>query len=396
MFLMSKRSLSLALILILSFPSPSQATTKVSTVSVAFNKLIKDTKESIDSLERSYEEKLDALDSELNSAKQKAEEKSLQEILVATNLYAPQITKATKAIEDAKAKFSNVAKVKISRGRLINGNERVYRLLKCPPTVLLPNGQGGQEYAVIRCDGGNNPLIGAKSTKSTDPGATIAQTDFGYGDLTEIPRRDLAFNTDIEQGINEGVIELLTPIEFEQVRTTIKIEVNNLESLNLKLGNARKQAQNDKDKAISDATSARENALAALEDDLEVSKSKLEAEQSFAETALLAVNRAKRDAANFEESFVIAYKFEYNRQKIGEIADEAWTGEWTYRTIDSIMKVNKLARTGDAIASKYSKKAAIAFNSAVGKAFTNEPDFRAAVKLLTSTFKKITNAPLNF
>lgn len=382
--------------MVLSFPYSSQAATRVSTVAVAFNKMINDTKLSIDVLEKNYEEKIDILDSELYSAKQKAEEKALQEISVATNLYSPQITKATKAIEDAKAKFSDVAKVKISRGRLISGNERVYRLLKCPPTILLPNGQGGQEYAVIRCDGGNNPLIGTKSTKSTDPGATIAQTDFGYGDLTEIARWDLAYNSDIDQGINESVIELLTPIEFELVRSTIKIEGVNLESFNSKLGNARKQAQSNKEKAISEATNARENAIADLEDELQVAKSRLEAEQGFAETALLAVNRAKRDSANFEESFVIAYKFEYNRQKIGEIADEAWTGEWTYRTIDSILKVNKLARTGDAIASKYSKKAAIAFNAAIGKAFTNEPDFRAAVRLITSTFKKITNARLTF
>jgi hypothetical protein len=81
---------------------------------------------------------------------------------------------------------------------------------------------------------------------------------------------------------------------------------------------------------------------------------------------------------------------------VGEIADTAWTGDWTYRTIDSIIKVNKLAVTGDSIGSKYSKGAASAFNSAVGSAFTNEPDFRAALKVLTAIYKQSTRVTLKF
>jgi hypothetical protein len=90
----------------------------------------------------------------------------------------------------------------------------------------------------------------------------------------------------------------------------------------------------------------------------------------------------------------VAYKFEYNRQMVGQIADEAWTGDWTFRTIDSIIKVNRLAVTGDSIGSKYSMSAAKSFNSAVGNAFTNEPDFRNALKVLTAVYKKTTKVSL--
>jgi hypothetical protein len=58
--------------------------------------------------------------------------------------------------------------------------------------------------------------------------------------------------------------------------------------------------------------------------------------------------------------------------------------------------VNKLAITGDAIGSKYSRSAASAFNSAVGNAFTNEPDFRAALKVLTAIYKQTTKTTLKF
>jgi hypothetical protein len=55
-----------------------------------------------------------------------------------------------------------------------------------------------------------------------------------------------------------------------------------------------------------------------------------------------------------------------------------------------------LAVTGDSIAGKYSRSAAASFNSTVGKAFTNEPEFRAALKVLTSIYKKSTSTTLKF
>ncbi len=58
--------------------------------------------------------------------------------------------------------------------------------------------------------------------------------------------------------------------------------------------------------------------------------------------------------------------------------------------------MNKLAVTGDSIGSMYSMKAAKAFNSAVGNAFTNEPDFRAALKVVTATYKQTTKVTLKF
>jgi hypothetical protein len=127
-----------------------------------------------------------------------------------------------------------------------------------------------------------------------------------------------------------------------------------------------------------------------------VAQAQLEAQETAAKLALLATKRASRDVASFDSAFVVAYKFEYNRQMVNEIADAAWTGDWTFRTIDSILKVNRLAVTGDAIASRYTRSAAASFNASVGNAFTNEPAFRAALKVLTMTYKKTTNTTLKF
>ena len=141
------------------------------------------------------------------------------------------------------------------------------------------------------------------------------------------------------------------------------------------------------------AKAARASALSDLDQEYESAKAQLEAQAKAAELAVLAAKRAAKDP-NFDTAFVIAYKFEYNRQMVGEIADAAWTGDWTFRTIDSIIKVNRLAVNGDSIGLKYSKSAASSFNAAVGNAFTNEPDFRAALKVLTATYKQATKVSL--
>jgi hypothetical protein len=58
--------------------------------------------------------------------------------------------------------------------------------------------------------------------------------------------------------------------------------------------------------------------------------------------------------------------------------------------------VNKLAAAGDSIGRTYSKSKAAAFNSAVGNAFTNEPEFRASLKVVTAKYKKVTKVSLKF
>jgi hypothetical protein len=133
-----------------------------------------------------------------------------------------------------------------------------------------------------------------------------------------------------------------------------------------------------------------------LDEQFESSKAQLEARETAASLALLAAKRASKDASKFDVAFSTAYKFEYNRQMVGEIADAAWTGEWTFRTIDSIIKVNKLAVAGDSIANRYSMASAKNFNSLVGNAFTNEPEFRSALKVLTATYKQTTKVTLKF
>lgn len=357
---------ALALVLALSITglAPASAATKAQTVTAAFKTLLNTTGDSLEALEQKYESDIDALDSALANSTIAANSTYDQEIQAASNLYAPQISASTLKMTEARAKFASVSGVKVVT---LGTNRNYWGNLNCPTT----------RPDCIDVDKGEKFNVGEVTTLKAIIGT---KTDY----LLEI---------DIMLGL--GLIELTNRTEYLAVTSTLKTEPTNLSKITTEYTAAQTAAKNKRDRAIQAATALRESALADLDEDYEIAKAELEAKETAASLALLAAKRASKDP-NFDAAFVIAYKFEYNRQMVGQIADAAWTGDWTYRTIDSIIKVNKLAITGDSIGSKYSKSAASAFNSAVGNAFTNEPDFRAALKVLTAIYKQTTKTTLKF
>ena len=345
--------------------TPASAAPKATIVTAAFKNLLNVTGDSLDSLEQKYESDIDALDSALASSTIAANSTYDQEIQTASNLYAPQISASTTKMTEARAKFSSVSGVKVVT---LGTNRNYWGNLNCPTA----------RQDCIDVDKGEKFNVGEVTTLKA-----IIGTKTEY--LLEI---------DIMLGL--GLIELTNRTEYLAVTTTLKNEPTNLSKITTEYTAAQTAARNKKDRAIQAATALRESALADLDDAYETAKAELEAKETAATLALLAAKRASKDPTNFDSAFAIAYKFEYNRKKVGEIADAAWTGEWTFRTIDTIIEVNKLAAAGDSIGRKYSKNQAAAFNSAVGNAFTNEPDFRAALKVLTAIYKQTTKVTLKF
>lgn len=391
-----RKALALTFALALSFVglTPASAATKAQTVTTAFKTLLNTTSDSLDTLGQKYESDIDALDATLSAATKAADATLDQELQAATVLYAPQISAANKKAEDAKLLFLANNKLAIKQS-LFNSmdKDRVWQYFICPDTTL-PNGAGWMEIAKRYCVNDNNkPRPGDVSTKTTSKN-TIGGEDWQPGDQAEVSYENSS-QSHILDAIAYGWIVPVNLSMYDSSRLTVKTETANANDLILLNGKARTSAQTKRDNTVAQATKEREVALADLDEAYETAKAQLEARENAASLALLAAKRASKDS-NFDAAFVIAYKFEYNRQMVGEIADAAWTGDWTYRTIDSIVKVNKLAITGDSIGSKYSKSAASAFNSAVGNAFTNEPVFRAALKVLTALYKQTTKTTLKF
>lgn len=392
---MRKVGILLTVGLVLGLSPSAQAATNPKVVSAAFNKVLLATNNSLEALELKYEADVDALDATLAEATKAADAALDQELQAATALYAPQIAAANKKAEDAKIVFLANNKLMIKQS-LFNSmdKDRVWQYFICPDTTL-PNGAGWMEIAKRYCVNDNKkPRPGDISTKTTSRN-TIGGEDWQPGDIAEISYENSS-KPNILDAIAYGWVVPVNPSLYDSSRLAVQTETTKANDFILQNGKARTSAQQKRDRAVALATSSRESALADLDEAYEVAKSQLEAQETAAKLALLATKRASRDAANFDAAFVVAYKFEYNRQMVNEIADTAWTGEWTFRTIDSILKVNRLAVTGDAIASRYTRIAATSFNASVGNAFTNEPEFRAALKVLTSTYRQATKSTLKF
>ena len=385
--------LAISLLLTVSALSPASAATKGTTVTAAFKTLLNTTTDSLDALEGKYESDVSALDDALITATKAADTTLAQELQAATDLYGPQIASANQRLEAAKTSFLSNNGLKIQQSLYTWQNaDHIYQILICPDTTL-PAGPGWMEIAKRYCANENNtPRPGDISTKTTSKN-TIGGEDWQPGEIAKVSLASVD-NKDLILAVANGWLIPVNPTLFDSSRLAIGTEKANAADLTQKQGKARTAAQTKRDNAVAAATKVRSDALATLDDELETAKASLEAQQTAANLALLAAKRASKDAGNFDAAFAVAYKFEYNRQMVGEIADAAWTGDWTFRTIDSIIKVNKLAVVGDSIGSKYSIATAKAFNNSVGNAFVNEPAFRAALKVLTATYKQSTKVSL--
>ena len=354
--------------------SPADAATKATQVTTAFKALLNTAGNSLDLLDQKYETDVDSLDAALAKETLEANSTYTIENSAASNLYLPQITTSNSNISNAKTKFTTLQVKITSLGNLTSNwenrvkNANYFGNLNCPTARPICTDPGDKGEAFI---------VGEVTTFK----GVISTNIDAYG---------------IDVMLSSGLIEILTLSDFQTTTATLRNEPVILTELQRKLTVAQLAAKTKKDKAIISAQVSRELSLTQLDEVYETAKAQLEAQETAANLALLAAKRASKDAANFDSAFAIAYKFEYNRQMVNEIADAAWTGDWTFRTIDSIIKVNKLAVTGDSIAYKYSKGGALAFNSAVGNAFTNEPDFRAALKVLTAIYKTTTKTTLKF
>jgi len=372
--------------LILITQSPASAATKPTLVKTAFQKLLNVTADSIDALEQKYEADVDVLDVALSIATKLAEQTYEQELLAATNLFTPQIAAANKKVEDAKILFALNNKIRISQSLYSYQNaDRVYPNFICPETTL-PGGADWIEIAKRSCNNFyNRPRPGDISTK-TNSKNTVGGEDWQPNEIAEI-LYTAASDKYIQLAISNGWITPVNLVAFDSSRLAITSETNNAADLAQRNGKARDAALGKRDRAVATATGIRSDALEDLDSALEAAKETLAAQETAASLALLASKRAAKDPNNFDKAFAVAYKFEYNRQMVNEIADASWSGEWTFRTIDSIIKVSRLANTGDAIAARYSMQSGSAFNSSVGNAFTNEPDFRAALKILVKIYQ---------
>ena len=217
----------------------------------------------------------------------------------------------------------------------------------------------------------------------------IGGEDWQIGDETTIQLSN-ADQPLVLSGLANGYIVAANQSVFDSSRIDYKNQLAQVDSLNTRQSNSRTAATNTKDSKISSAKTARNTAVQAIEDKYQQDLALLQVQQDVATAALLAAQRASKEPNNFPQAFSTAYKFEFNRTKLNEIADLPWTNVWTFKAINTLIKVTRLADQADSIASKYSYSAALKFNNALAGAFTNDPDFRSQLRYAQSFYSKAT------
>jgi hypothetical protein len=233
---------------------------------------------------------------------------------------------------------------------------------------------------------GGYPRPSDKSTKGAI-GSTVGREDWQPGDVTTISIAS-ADDKYVQSGIAAGVIAMVNQAGFDAVRLSISSANRNVADLTTKYGNARTNSQSKRDSSVAAAKKIRDASADSLTKEYELAKEKIQAQIDSSQAVLLAAQRASKDGANFDKAFTVAYQFEFNRSQLSDLADTPWSGVTTFKAIDSLIKVTRLSIQADAIANKYSTKAALAFNNALGNAFVNDVDFRASLKMAIAIYTK--------
>lgn len=186
---------------------------------------------------------------------------------------------------------------------------------------------------------------------------------FDIGEITSI--RDVvadnpAYLDEIDLIIKLGLIELQTPVEFQRASLTIRNETREI--------------------ASAKATYSQKSLV--LNDTLQ--------EAQKVEPALLAAKRAAKNTKDYDKAFVVALQFEFNRQRLDELANLPFRYIDSLKSLDSAVKVTRISNTADAVAQNYTMAGAMKINAICGKTFINEPEFRSMFTKVAQVYRGIT------
>ena len=350
--------------LILSGTS-ANAATKPDLVLKGFQSYVANAKSALSSNKIKYDGNAAAISATYTNSVSAAKSMYDKEILSAKNLYEPQINTATQLIKDAKAKLLTVNQVKV----LKQGNDRNnWGYLNCPTSRL--------------------------ECKYVDKGEL-----FVIGEITSLKSvvgENVGYLTGVQSMIDEGLIELLSPVEYQKAANLIKTEPAKIKTFTTQWDAANSQASSKQTAALEVARLTASGPLMSLMENYETNKIALENQVTAGNIAVRAAKRASKNPSVFDKAFVTAYKFEYNVKGLDDIANLSFSSLNTLRSFLSQFAIIELADKAAGIDASYNYLAAEKINKSVGNVFTSDEEFQGPAKLVASQYKKLTKVSLKF
>jgi hypothetical protein len=256
---------------------------------------------------------------------------------------------------------SNTAKVKQQLEIAIETSEKKIRQAK--QDFLRSN-----QIKVIKL-GDNRNYWGSFNCPMTRPDCIYVDKGpkFEVGEVTtikEVVSSKTEYLNEIDLIVSLGLIELLTPTEFQLASKTIR-----------------------------EQTAAMAASQSKFKADMLSIESKFE-EANKVQPAILAIKRALKTPNSFEAAFVTALKFEYNREKLDELARLPFRYIDSLKTLDSAIKVTRISEDADTVASRYSYTGARKINTICGKTFITEIEFKEMYGKIASLYREATGSKL--
>lgn len=287
------------------------------------------------------------------------------EILQSKNLYEPQINSATAAIKDAKAKLLTVNQVKV----LKQGSDRnKWGYLNCPLT----------RKECIYVDKGELFIIGEVTT------------------LKSIVGENVDYLTGVQTMVDEGLIELLSPVEYQKAASVIRAEPLRIKALSSQWDAMDTSARNKLKGAEDSARLIAGGPLLALMERYEIDKAKYQEQITAGNLALRAAKRASKNKSFFDKAFITAFKFDYNAKGLDDVANLSFESLNTLRSFLSQFAIIELADKAAGVDGAYSYLAADRINKSVGNVFTVDIEFQAPAKIVALEYKRLTRVSLKF
>lgn len=273
-----------------------------------------------------------------------------QSLADAKALYEPQINAASVKLQAAQRDFAKVNQVTILKTTSHSPTATVLI-----DAVNCPTRHSDCKHPVYK-------------TNEFTAGEVATVYDFIGGDAAFFTSFNAQMNSGMLQTIDlqvkDGLIRLNNPTAYADVVNTIRTQYQ----ATLTLASQYLSVKNVAESALRDVQS--------MEDTIS--------------SAIVAAKRAEKNSSTFEKAFVTAFKFEYNAQRLDELARAPWTYISSLKALRDAVSVTKQSELADSISSRYSFKAASSFNSTYGNLFLSEPSYKEAFQLVASIYRSST------
>lgn len=283
-----------------------------------------------------------------------------------------KLDESNKALGEAKIKWDQVNKVKLTTGFFGSDLSRINNVLECIP----PYSDGSSPFQLVKrycANNGGFPVPGDRIP--TNPLSTYGGADWQKDDVTTINFVN-ANNSYLSDGIKFGFVVPFNPTEFEATRQKIAKAQSDIDMYSKDISAAKKNAEDNRFWQRSKAEERKVIADNEFEDVFEKDLATFSDEISTLKYGLKAAKRAAKQGGNLKAAFTTALQFAYNVKGLDELASSPLSYIDSLKSLRNIVEITKLSEEADLVDVRYTQSGAAKINKLCGKVFIKDRKFK--------------------